>query len=374
MKKIAFLYLYGLHHLYHTAMTAMALSSIKMDYEILCISCNNEHTKALKKIQKNYPGNYVRIIQLKQPFRYKYLNFKKKTYPSVNTMMKFAKPYLLDVDCIVTTSHGAPRMLIKNKILKPSLIYQYHGCGDRKYSFDPVLKKFNFALLPGKYYQDRLIKEKIIGIEKTAVVGSPKFDFTHQNQKSLKIFNNNNRIVLYAPHWEPKLSSYNLYAEYILQYFSEHKEMNLIFAPHVALKHWKTHLKYNINLDHYKQENIIVDFGSNFSTDGTYINKSDVYVGDVSSMVYEFIAFKARPCLFLNAHRVIWENNVNYRFWECGPVVEQKIDFERKLMESINSKSYLNIQKGRIGEYFDLNEKKSSIRAAESIISFLESK
>jgi len=372
MKKIVFLYLYGLHHLYHTAMTAMALSSIKTDYEILCISCNDEHTKVLEKIKKNYPGNNVRIIQLKQPFRYKYLNFKKKTYPSVNKMMKFAKQYLLDVDCIITTSHGTPRMLKKNKIIKPKLIYKYHGCGDREYSFEPGLKNFDYMLLPGKYYQNRLIKEKIIEIEKTAIVGWPKFDFLHQNQKPLKLFNNNNRVVLYAPHWEPKLSSYNLYSEYILQYFSEHKEMNLIFAPHVLIKHWKTHLKYNINLGHYKQDNIIIDFGSNFSTDGTYINKSDVYIGDVSSMVYEFIALKNRPCLFLNAHHVKWENNINYRFWEFGPVVEQQKHFEQKLMESINSANYLEIQKCRIGEYLDLNEKSSSIRAAEAIVGFLE--
>ncbi len=62
-------------------------------------------------------------------------------------------------------------------------------------------------------------------------------------------------------------------------------------------------------------------------------------------MVYEFIAFKPRPCLFLNSHHVGWEGNVDYRFWDYGPVVECFDEFANKFKEAFINKEYLNIQK-----------------------------
>ena len=35
---------------------------------------------------------------------------------------------------------------------------------------------------------------------------------------------------------------------------------------------------------------------------------ADVYLGDVSSQVYEFI-YKPRPCLFLNSNEIEWTND-----------------------------------------------------------------
>jgi len=97
------------------------------------------------------------------------------------------------------------------------------------------------------------------------------------------------------------------------------------------------------------------------------LNISDVYIGDVSSMVYEFIAMKNRPCMFLNAHNVKWQNNADYRFWDYGPVVEEPDEFKLKLKEAITDQDYLLFQKGRIDEYLDITDKSSSIRAAEKI-------
>lgn len=371
--KIVFLYFYGLHQLYHSAMIAMELSKLDSKLEVLCFSSNQEHTNALNTIKFLFPESNSKIVQLRQPFRYKYLNFKKKSYPSVNAMMKIAKKHLKDADYIVTTSHGTPKMLVKNKITKPILIYQYHGCGDRKYGFDPGFKRFHYMLLPGKYHQNRLIEENIIAKDKTFIIGWPKFDYSLKiSPQSKKLFENENPTVLYTPHWEPKLTSFNHYSEFILSFFKKNKNYNLIFAPHILIKHWKTHYKYRIDFSEFKSDNIIIDFGSEYSTNGTYLNNSEMYIGDVSSMVYEFIAFKPRPCLFLNSHKIEWKGNVDYRFWDYGPVVESFDEFANKFEEAFVHKEYLNIQKRRISEYFHLTEEQSSIRAAKAIVSIIE--
>ncbi|MBU4485525.1 MAG: hypothetical protein KKD38_01225, partial [Candidatus Delongbacteria bacterium] len=340
--------------------------------EVLCLSCNKEHTGALNKIKKLYPESKTSIIELRQPLRYRFFNFKKKSYPSVNAMIKIAKKYLIDTDCILTTSHGTPKMLAKNKINKQILIYQYHGCGDRKYGFDPGFKRFNYMFLPGIYHQNRLTEEDIIAKEKTFIVGWPKFDYSLKvSPEGEKLFSNDNPVVLYTPHWEPKLTSFNKYSEFLLNYFKINKNYNFIFAPHILIKHWKTHYGYRTDFSEYESDNIIIDFGSDFSTDGTYLNNSDMYIGDVSSMVYEFIAFKQRPCLFLNAHNVAWKDNVDYRFWDYGPVVESQDDFDIKFKEAFSDEKFIEIQKSRIKEYFDLTEENSSKRAAKSILYIL---
>ena len=369
-KKVVFLYFYGLHQLYHSAMTSMELGSMSKDIEVVCLSCNQEHTTILNEIKRFYPNTQTKIIEITQPFKYKYLNFKKKSYPSVNAMVRRAKKYLIDADLIITTSHGTPKMVRKFGITKPQLVYQYHGVGDRKYGFDPNFKRFDFMLLPGRYHQNRLIEENVIEKERTKIVGWPKLDYIDKLDVP-SFFNNNNQTVLYTPHWDVELTSYNVYAKFVLDYFSNRKDLNLIFAPHLLIKHWHFTYKYNINYLHYNSDNIRVDFGSVHGTDGSYLKYADLYIGDVSSMVFEFIAIKPRPCLFLNAHKVEWNNNVDYRFWEFGNVVECIDEFDQKLNISTNNYAFTDLQTKRVRQYVDITEEKPSMRAARAIYSYL---
>lgn len=372
-KKIVFLYLHGIHQLYHSAMIAMELSRIQAEYKVQLLSCHSKHTETLNHIKSFYPDSNCEIITLPQPFRFKYLNFKKKSYPSPHSTMKFTKKYIKDADAILATSHITPKACRKIKVIKPKFIYQYHGCGDRQYGFDPKFKDFDFMLLPGKYHQKRLLEENVINKEKTHIVGWPKLDYPVETEKVKKeLFKDNKPIVLYTPHWKPTLGSYKIWAQDILECFSNSKEYNLIFAPHIQIKHWRFKYKYNINYSNYKSENIHIDFGSIFSVDNTYLNIADVYMGDVSSLVYEWIALKPRPCIFLNAHNVHWENNVNYRFWDFGPVVEEICELYEKIKLALNSKSYIKIQSERIKEYMDITTEPSSLRAAKAIYNYLK--
>src|SRR5690606_12115302 len=69
-------------------------------------------------------------------------------------------------------------------------------------------------------------------------------------------------------------------------------------------------------------ENIYFDFGSTESVNMTYVKKADIYLGDVSSQVYEFLLIKSRPCIFINVHNIDYKDNLDYRFWKCGDVIE----------------------------------------------------
>lgn len=353
-------------------MTAMQLGISYKDADVTALSCNREHTEILNEIRSRYPKTQTRILTLKQPFRYKYLNFKKKSYPYVNAMVKRAAPILKCSDAVVTTSHGTAGMFNKYGIDKPAIIYQYHGCGDRKYGFDPALSRIDLMLLPGHYHKKRLVSEGILPEENMSVVGWPKFDYT--GSANLKLFKNSNPTILYCPHWEPALSSYNKYAEGILEFFRKNTNYNLVFAPHVLVKHWHVQHGYDISYKRYNSDNTIVDFGSTLSTNGGYLRHADIYIGDVSSMVYEFIAMKPRPCLFLNTHAVEWENNPDYRFWEYGPVINNLDTLLSDIRKAQENTDYVSLQKKRIPEYFDLGNNSGSVKAAGAIMSYCENK
>ena len=51
----------------------------------------------------------------------------------------------------------------------------------------------------------------------------------------------------------------------------------------------------------------------------SYTNAADIYLGDVSSQIYEFIQ-RRRPAIFLNSHAGDWQNDPSYEFWKFGPV------------------------------------------------------
>lgn len=371
-KSVVFLYLNGIHHLYHSAITAMELSLLQDDFSVKLISCSAEHTSILKYIQSRYPANRCEIITVPLPFRYKYLNFKKKSYPSpVDTIPK-VKNILRTSDAIISTSHSMVKYFKKLRLEKPKNIYQYHGCGDGKYGFDPALGDFDLILLPGVYHQNRLVEEGIIPKEKTVIVGWPKLDYSI-DIGSLKqaLFNNDRHVVLYAPHWQPGLTSFKHWGREVMEYFYRQDKYNLIFAPHIQIMHWRLKYGYDLNLDKYKCDHIHIDLGSERSVNSAYTKAADLYMGDVSSLVYEWIAFQARPCLFLNAHQVNWREDVNYRNWQYGPVVETMDQLDRKLNEAIKDKKYLNIQSERIKEYMNLTDVPSSRRAAEAIYQYL---
>ncbi len=370
--RTVFLFFNGLHQLYHTAGTAMETGRMAgSGHQVLCLSCNRLHTEALERVRELFPGTATEIVEIPQPFRYRHLNLKGKLYPSVNAMVRRARRILRDADAVVTTSHGTPGIFGKHGITGPRIIYQYHGCGDRSYGFEKGFRRMDMMLLPGEYHLQRLRDEGILQDMPWKIVGWPKFDIT--SGYTGKPFPNGNPALLYCPHWEPGLTSYNAFSRWILEYFRHRTDMNLIFAPHLLVKHWRVHHGYEVFRQEDQGDNVIIDYGSTRAVDGTWLRAADFYAGDVSSMVYEFIAVKPRPCVFLNAHGVKWRGNRNYRFWEYGPVADDTSELEAILNELPSSDdSCLALQRERIPMYFHITEKPSSRRAAEAILEYLE--
>ncbi len=261
------------------------------------------------------------------------------------------------------------------------LIHTRHGAGDRAIGFNPESAKFDLVLVSGHKIADRLMADAGLAPEQIALVGYPKFDLCADNRFEGHFPAPERPTVIYNPHPSPKLSSWFKHGAAVLEAFRNQDRYNLIFAPHVML----FERKWVVTVDppslarvtppgpqFAAEPRIHIDTGSAASSDMSYTNRADIYLGDVSSQVYEFLR-EPRPCLFLNSHGVDWQGDPNYLHWQAGPVLESADGLLARIDAAIASHpDYAPAQKALIDATFSLSDRPSAERAAEAITAFLE--
>ena len=261
------------------------------------------------------------------------------------------------------------------------LIHTRHGAGDRAIGFNRESAGFDLVLVSGSKIRDRLIAEAGLKPEQIALVGYPKFDLCADNRFADTFPAPERPTVIYNPHPAPKLSSWFKHGAAVLEAFRGQDRYNLIFAPHVML----FERKWVVTVDPPSLARVVrpgpalradprlhIDTGSAASSDMSYTNRADIYLGDVSSQVFEFLRIP-RPCLFLNSHGVDWQDDPNYLHWRSGPVIETPANPLDAIDAAVASHpDYAPTQAALIDATFSLSDRPSAERAADAIGAFLE--
>lgn len=262
-----------------------------------------------------------------------------------------------------------------------NLIHTRHGAGDRAIGFNRESAGFDLVLVSGPKIRDRLIADAGLKPDRIAMVGYPKFDLCADNRFADTFPAPERPTVLYNPHPSPKLSSWFKHGAAVLEAFRDQDRYNLIFAPHVML----FERKWVITVDppslarvvppgpeYSAQPHIHIDTDSAASSDMRYTNRADIYLGDVSSQVYEFLR-SPRPCLFLNSHGVDWQDDRNYLHWRAGPVLDSADGLLGAIDAAVASHpDYAPVQQALIDATFSLSDRPSAERAADAITAFCE--
>ena len=260
------------------------------------------------------------------------------------------------------------------------MVYTSHGAGDRAIGFDADTAHFDQLMAAGPKIRDRWIDESGADPAKIWITGYPKFDLAPRAPVRLPLQHNGRPTVLYNPHPSPHLSSWYKQGRAVLDYFLASDRYNLIFAPHIMLFQRKfviTVDRLAINrpgaLDGKYREapHIHIDLGSNASTDMTYTQAADIYLGDVSSQIYEFL-IRPRPAVFLNTHRVGWRRDPDYAHWQAGPVIEDVAALDGALERAQAQQATFGPLQTRLFDHtFDLTREPSSRRVASAILAAL---
>ena len=285
--------------------------------------------------------------------------------------------YFRSLDALVVTERTSLILKSRYGLKNLKMILIDHGAGDRAIGFGASTAAFDYILAAGAKTKDRLVAEAGVASSKIRITGYPKFDTIGPNRTRLPFQSNGKPTVLYNPHLSPHLSSWFKQGRDVLDWFVAHPEYNLIFAPHIMLfqrravftiDKFRMALPGSLDAKYLDAQNIHIDLGSAASADMTYTNAADIYLGDVSSQIYEFLRFP-RPAIFINSHDFDYKNDVNYAHWQAGDVIRSAGELGAVLNSASerHDATYKTTQKALFDYTFNLTDEPSSRRAARAI-------
>lgn len=240
------------------------------------------------------------------------------------------------------------------------LILIKHGAGDREGGYRKRHAHFDLTLVAGEKDRRRLIERGLCNSNNCMVGGYPKFELTAPRQR---FFDNDRPVILYNPHFDPKLSSWLHHGPALLAAFEALTDWNVIIAPH-------TKLARHIPPIRSAAPHIRADMGSRHSIDMSYTMSADVYLGDVSSQVYEFL-LNPRPCIFFSLDRRDWRNDDAFAHWRLGQVIESIDALPAALDRAADLQpGFVAAQEAAMQESIDLSPIPGSRRQADIILTF----
>lgn len=317
VKNIGLLLVGGHHHILHLVPIALELHVINNLHVIIFVRDESEKIlceDALHKLGMENPD--IRIGRKNK--------ICKHMSPKL-TFLLFNLNIWKNLDALITVERTSTILRYFSNNLPP-LIHIPHGVGDRARSYDKRIRHFDTVLVAGQKDKTRMIELGLVNEENCKVTGYIKSHAVKNMPHNVpNLFKEKRPIVIYSPHFCKDLSSWKIFGQGLLKEFSCNLDYNFIFAPHVRLfANAGNALRAQIQ-SYSEFENIHVDLGSQASTDMTYTRLADIYLGDVSSQVYEFLDVP-KPCIFVGRENIQWRDNPDYAHWNYGVVCNSVAD------------------------------------------------
>lgn len=309
------------HQLLHGIATAVMLAR-QADFSVHVVSPAEGHIDYARRLVERLGGAPITFVHARSALLEAGMKRTGSVVPPKLLSLTVLAGWLNGFDAIALPERTS--ILLKRiGVRRPRFIHLDHGAGDRAAGFDKRIRRFDFALMAGPKHRERLLGERLIRPGAHAVVGYPKFEAADAiRDPDWRPFANDLPTILYNPHF-CSLGSWEPCAEQVLAAFAEQDRYNLILAPHIRLlDSGEARRRWLPLLDRYRDHpRIHIDAGSDRAIDMTHVTLADLYLGDVSSQVYEYLR-TPRPCLFLNPHQVDWAADENYAHWRYGEVLE----------------------------------------------------
>lgn len=379
--RIGFLFNHDqLHQVAHSLPIALALAKMGTRAEIVLATTSARIRGEVERVAGDAVGDGVELVSLE--LRGRGTRLLERIAGRLLPVRKLGVladnvDFFRSIDVLVVAEKTSLALKWRFGLAGLKIVHTRHGAGDRAIGFDKASAGFDAVLISGPKIGERLVREAGIAAEKLHQVGYPKFDLHGETRVELPLAKDGRPVVLYNPHCSPYLSSWFKMGPAILDWFVAHPEYQLIFAPHVML--FERPVAISIDKlrvarpgrieERWRQaDNIVIDTGSRASTTMAYTNAADIYLGDASSQVYEFL-LRPRPCVFFDAHRSAWRGNPDFAHWQAGPVIDDVAELGEGLAEARRDFEAVcrPVQERLFAYSFDLTDEPSTARAARAI-------
>jgi hypothetical protein len=366
-----------IHQVAHSLPIAVAMAKNGFSGSIIVATTNDRLAREVIRLAGPWIGRGIEHVHLELTEGSKRINAMIGAVVPASKILIYKDnlDFFRSLDILVVAEKTSLLLKSRYGLRNLFIVHTRHGAGDRKIGFNKASADFDHILCSGPKIRRRLIIDAGISPDRISVVGYPKFDLIDGGEENRQ--QNEKPVALYNPHVSPHLSSWYRHGSAVLDAFLEQEDRSLIFAPHVMLFERAFVLtidKLALNRArlphkrHMRGADIRIDLGSVASTNMTYTQAADIYIGDVSSQVYEFIR-TPRPCIFLNSHRFDWENDPNFAHWRAGEVLTSPDQLPEAMDRASDrhDRYFRDVQRDLFADSFDIDGRPSADRAAEVI-------
>ncbi len=365
---IAVVSLKNIAHIHHVIPIAYELAREK-NVNVDIFTDTTESMRIIEQIGKHYASR-CDIVQLFPGRLHRLNNWIAGSPARAKHVLYNNRGTFKQYDCIISPDLYTNTLFHEVDRKKTKFVFAFHGAGEGHYAYKKEITEYDLLLLSSTAQKQRFVEKFDLPSEKLAVCGYVKFDLV-PDSVSGKPFDNNKKTVLYTPHFRTGSTSWYDWGLDILGYFYRSEHFNLIFAPHILLGK-KKRVRKSIPATFFSSKNILIDFGSIKSIDMSHCLAADIYLGDISSQLYEFI-YTPRPCVFLNNKQIAWKHHPDYRHWLAGDVLTCIDQLENTLIQAgkRHQSHYKKQQDSMFSEKFEYRDTCSGRRAADAVIDFL---
>lgn len=279
---------------------------------------------------------------------------------------------LADADALIV-SERTTSILRRLRLFRGPIIHIPHGAGDRAVGYDPRIALYDFHVVAGVKDRDRFVAAGLASAERVAVSGYVKLAaIAALGDCHTPLFADSKPVVLYNPHFDRVLGSFDAIGLELIDRIAARRDLNLIVAPHASLS---ARLPGDVGraITGREAPHVRVDLGSARSCDMTYTRAADIYVGDVSSQIYEF-EIDPRPAVFINASGARWEDDPHFSMWRMGRVVAADAGAVMTAIDAarFDHSRYRAEQRRLVEQSLGDDWEHAPERAADSILKFIK--
>lgn len=199
-----------------------------------------------------------------------------------------------------------------------------HGFSDKGFYLKKCVNE-DIVLIYGQNMIDLLKHHAVFeNLNQYVITGNYRLSFFNQHRKfydelvSREVFSHfakHQKTILYAPTWMDLEDSSTFFEAYNYLLDNLPSDYNMIVKLHPRLELDDTAQYYHIVGKYEGRPNII--FLKDFPLVYPLLAHSDIYIGDTSSVGYDFLAFN-KPMFFLNKQRRDSKNDRGLYLFRCG--------------------------------------------------------
>ena len=370
MISVAFLYLGGPHQVFHAAPAAAELARLGRGVQVVNYAAGDRSAALIKRVYAAYGAPAPDIRAFDPPWWGELAATVSGRASARKLPALFShRRELAGFDALVTAECSSS-ILRRMGLANATMVLIPHGAGDRAISVEPRMALFDHVIVAGPKNAERMVGEGVVAPDRCSEVGYLKLDLMQRLRGQREpLFANDRPTVLYNPHFKRELSSLPV-ARAVIAAFAAQQRCNLVFAPHIRAFEDAGAAERASWAALAVDGKIIVDLGSDRLLDMSYAIGADIYLGDVSSQVYEFLA-EPRPCVFIDTHGVAWQGDPSYAFWNLGDVCAPGEVLGTVTDASARHHRYIDSQRTAVAASFG-DSQGAALRAAERILQLIK--